>query len=78
MERSHCPLEGCGAASVCLEDKSPKKDDVIACLKKEVSALKLQLSQKKQTDPEVTHRLCCLESDIREKKEQIQQLKEQV
>ncbi|XP_056628437.1 forkhead-associated domain-containing protein 1 isoform X1 [Triplophysa dalaica] len=77
VERSHRPLEGCGAASVCLEDESPKKDDVIACLKKEVSALKLQLSQK-QTDPEVTHRLCCLESDIREKKEQIQQLKEQM
>ncbi|XP_057213108.1 forkhead-associated domain-containing protein 1 [Triplophysa rosa] len=78
VERSHRPLEGCGAVSVCLEDESPKKDDVIAGLKKEVSALKLQLSHKKQTDPEVTHRLCCLESDIKEKKEQIQQLKEQM
>lgn len=78
MERSHRPLEGCGAVSVCLEDETPKKDDVIAALKKEVSALKLKLSQKKQTDPEVTHRLRCLESDIKEKKEQIEELKEQV
>ncbi|XP_065102904.1 forkhead-associated domain-containing protein 1 isoform X2 [Paramisgurnus dabryanus] len=77
-ERSHRLLEGCGAASVCPEDESLKKDDVIAALKEEVSALKLQLFQKKQTDPEVTNRLRCLESDIKEKKQQIQQLKDQM
>nr|XP_055023654.1 forkhead-associated domain-containing protein 1 isoform X2 [Misgurnus anguillicaudatus] len=77
-ERSHRLLEGCGAASVCPEDESLKKDDVIAALKEEVSALKLQLCQKNQTDPEVTNRLRCLESDIKEKKEQIQQLKDQM
>ncbi len=47
-------------------------------LKEQVSALRLQLSQKKQGDPDVTHRLHCLENDIKEKKDQIQQLKEQV
>ncbi|XP_073724008.1 forkhead-associated domain-containing protein 1 isoform X2 [Misgurnus anguillicaudatus] len=77
-ERSHRLLEGCGAASVCPEDESLKKDDVIAALKEEVSALKLQLCQKNQTDPEVTNRLRCLECDIKEKKEQIQQLKDQM
>lgn len=75
-ERSHRLLEGCGA--VCLEVSSLKKDDMIADLKEEVSALKLQLAQKNQNDPEVTYRLRCLESDIKEKKDQIEQLKEQV
>jgi len=71
-ERLHWPGEGHVHVSVCFED------DVIMALKEEVSALKLQLSQKKQGDPDGTHRLCCLESDIKEKKDQIQQLKEQV
>lgn len=64
--------------SVCFEDESQRKDDAIVALKEEVSALRLQLSQKKQGDPDVTHRLRCLENDIKEKKDQIQQLKEQV
>ncbi|KAG1947430.1 chymotrypsin-like elastase family member 2A preproprotein [Pimephales promelas] len=71
-ERLHWPGEGHVHVSVCFED------DVIMALKEEVSALKLQLSQKKQGDPDGTHRLCCLESDIKEKKDQIQQLKEQM
>lgn len=70
--------EGHLRVSVCFEDESQRKDDVIVALKEEVSALKLQLSQKKQGDSDVTHRLRCLESDIKEKKDQIQQLKEQV
>lgn len=74
----HWPGEGHVRVSVCFEDESQRKDDVIMALKEEVSALKLQLSQKKQGDPDVTHRLRCLESDIKEKKDQIQQLKEQV
>lgn len=74
----HWPGEGHVRVSVCFEDESQRKDDVIMALKEEVSALKLQLSQKKQVNPDVTHRLRCLESDIKEKKDQIQQLKEQV
>ncbi|KAK7135948.1 hypothetical protein R3I94_014573 [Phoxinus phoxinus] len=77
-ERLHWPGEGHVRVSVCFEDESQRKDDVIMALKEEVSALKLQLSQKKQGDPDVTHRLRCLESDIKEKKDQIQQLKEQM
>uniref|UniRef100_A0A8C1LM03 Forkhead-associated (FHA) phosphopeptide binding domain 1 n=1 Tax=Cyprinus carpio TaxID=7962 RepID=A0A8C1LM03_CYPCA len=60
------------------DGNSQRKDDAIVALKEEVSALKLQLSQKKQGDPDVTYRLCCLESDIKEKKDQIQQLKQQM
>lgn len=70
--------EGHIRVSLCFDDESQRKDDAIAALKEEVSALKSQLSQKKQGDPDVTHRLLCLESDIKEKKDQIQQLKEQV
>ncbi|XP_077079111.1 forkhead-associated domain-containing protein 1 isoform X2 [Siphateles boraxobius] len=77
-ERLHWPGEGHFRVSVCFEDESQRKDDVIMALKEEVSALKLQLSQKKQGDPDVTHRLRCLESDIKEKKDQIQLLKEQM
>ncbi|XP_067249760.1 forkhead-associated domain-containing protein 1 isoform X2 [Chanodichthys erythropterus] len=77
-ERLHRLGEGHLRVSVCFEDESQRKDDVIMALKEEVSALKLQLSQKKQGDPDVTHRLSCLESDIKEKKDQIQQLKEQM
>lgn len=77
-ERLHRLGEGHLRVSVCFEDESQRKDDEIVALKEEVSALKLQLSQKKQGDPDVTHRLRCLESDIKEKKDQIQQLKEQV
>lgn len=77
-ERLHRQGDGHVRVSVCFEDESQRKDDAIMALKEEVSALRLQLSQKKQGDPDVTHRLRCLESDIKEKKDQIQQLKEQV
>ncbi|XP_050972336.1 forkhead-associated domain-containing protein 1 [Labeo rohita] len=77
-ERLHRLGDGHVRVSVCFEDESQRKDDAIVALKEEVSALKLQLSQKKQGDPDVTHRLRCLESDIKEKKEQIQKLKEQM
>lgn len=77
-ERMHRLGDGHVRVSVCFEDESQRNDDAIMALKEEVSALRLQLSQKKQGDPDVTHRLRCLESDIKEKKDQIQQLKEQV
>ncbi|XP_059358820.1 forkhead-associated domain-containing protein 1 [Carassius carassius] len=77
-ERLHRLGDGHVRVSVCFEDESQRKDDAIMALKEEVSALRLQLSQKKQGDPDVTHRLRCLESDIKEKKDQIQQLKEQM
>ncbi|XP_058641082.1 forkhead-associated domain-containing protein 1 isoform X2 [Onychostoma macrolepis] len=77
-ERLHRLGDGHLRVSVCFEDESQRKDDAIVALKEEVSALRLQLSQKKQGDPDVTHRLRCLENDIKEKKDQIQQLKEQM
>ncbi|XP_016415316.1 forkhead-associated domain-containing protein 1-like [Sinocyclocheilus rhinocerous] len=77
-ERLHRLEDGHVHVSVCFEDESQRKDDAIVALKEEVSALKLQLSQKKQGDPDVTYRLCCLERDIKEKKDQIQQLKQQM
>ncbi|XP_016397741.1 forkhead-associated domain-containing protein 1 isoform X2 [Sinocyclocheilus rhinocerous] len=77
-ERLHRLGDGHVRVSLCFEDESQRKDDAIMALKEEVSALRLQLSQKKQGDPDVTHRLRCLESDIKEKKDQIQQLKEQM
>uniref|UniRef100_A0A8C1Y955 FHA domain-containing protein n=1 Tax=Cyprinus carpio TaxID=7962 RepID=A0A8C1Y955_CYPCA len=77
-ERLHRQGDGHVRVSVCFEDESQRKDDAIMALKEEVSALRLQLSQKKQGDPDVTHRLRCLESDIKEKKDQIQQLKQQM
>uniref|UniRef100_A0A8C2JXY5 Forkhead-associated (FHA) phosphopeptide binding domain 1 n=1 Tax=Cyprinus carpio TaxID=7962 RepID=A0A8C2JXY5_CYPCA len=69
-QRLHRLGDGNVHVSVCFEDESQRKDDAIVALKEEVSALKLQLSQKKQGDPDVTYRLCCLESDIKEKKKQ--------
>uniref|UniRef100_A0A672NH16 Forkhead-associated (FHA) phosphopeptide binding domain 1 n=1 Tax=Sinocyclocheilus grahami TaxID=75366 RepID=A0A672NH16_SINGR len=77
-ERLHQLGDGHVRVSLCFEDESQRKDDAIMALKEEVSALRLQLSQKKQGDLDVTHRLRCLESDIKEKKDQIQQLKEQM
>ncbi|XP_056319169.1 forkhead-associated domain-containing protein 1 [Danio aesculapii] len=77
-ESLHRLGEGHIRVSLCFDDESQRKDDAITALKEEVSALKSQLSQKKQGDPDVTHRLLCLESDIKEKKDQIQQLKEQM
>ncbi|XP_043102052.1 forkhead-associated domain-containing protein 1 [Puntigrus tetrazona] len=77
-ERLHRLGDGHIRVSVCFEDESQGRDDAIVALKEEVSALRLQLSQKKQGDPDVTHRLRCLENDIKEKKDQIQQLKEQM
>uniref|UniRef100_A0A8C1VLP5 FHA domain-containing protein n=1 Tax=Cyprinus carpio TaxID=7962 RepID=A0A8C1VLP5_CYPCA len=77
-QRLHRLGDGNVHVSVCFEDESQRKDDAIMALKEEVSALRLQLSQKKQGDPDVTHRLRCLESDIKEKKDQIQQLKQQM
>ncbi|KAK2898489.1 hypothetical protein Q8A67_009907 [Cirrhinus molitorella] len=77
-ERLHRLGDGHVRVSLCFEDESQRKDDAIMALKEEVSALKLQLSQKKQGDPDVPHRLRCLEIDIKEKKDQIQQLKDQM
>ncbi|TRY82338.1 hypothetical protein DNTS_000063, partial [Danionella cerebrum] len=72
-ERGHGLGEGHVRVSVCFDDESLRKDDAITALTEEVSALK-----KKQGDPDVRRRLRCLERDIKEKKDQIQQLKEQM
>lgn len=56
----HSLGEGHIRVSLCFDDESQRKNDAIAALKEEVSALKSQLSQKKQGDPDVTHRLLCL------------------
>ncbi|KAB5567394.1 hypothetical protein PHYPO_G00232240 [Pangasianodon hypophthalmus] len=51
---------------------------MISALREEVSALRLQLSQSNQNDPDIRHKLRNLTRDIQEKKEEIQQLKEQM
>lgn len=51
---------------------------VIAALREEISALRLQLSQSIQSDPDIRHKLTNLAKDIEEKKEEIQELKKQV
>ncbi|XP_046890077.1 forkhead-associated domain-containing protein 1 [Hypomesus transpacificus] len=60
-----------------FEGESQRKDGVIAGLRDEVSALRHQLTLS-QAQPEIKHRLRCLERDINDKKEQIQRLKEQM
>ncbi|XP_062316535.1 forkhead-associated domain-containing protein 1 [Osmerus eperlanus] len=60
-----------------FEGESLRKDGVIAGLRDEVSALRHQLTLS-QAQPEIKHRLRCLERDINDKKEQIQRLKEQM
>ncbi|KAJ8388942.1 hypothetical protein AAFF_G00125030 [Aldrovandia affinis] len=60
-----------------FEGESRRKDGVIAGLRDEVSALRHQLTQSR-ADPEVHGKLRGLEKDIGDKKEQIEQLKEQM
>ncbi|KAL6458957.1 hypothetical protein MHYP_G00324290 [Metynnis hypsauchen] len=60
------------------EGEAQRKECVMAALKDEVSALRLQLAQSSQSDPDVRHKLNNLARDIQEKKEEIQQLKEQM
>ncbi|XP_046726387.1 forkhead-associated domain-containing protein 1 isoform X3 [Silurus meridionalis] len=55
-----------------------RKECMISALKEEVSALRLQLSQNNQNDPDIKYKLHNLARDIQEKKEEIQQLKEQM
>lgn len=54
------------------------KECMISALREEVTALRLQLLQSNQNDPDIRQKLCSLTRDIQEKKEEIQQLKEQV
>ncbi|KAM6976929.1 forkhead-associated domain-containing protein 1 [Aplochiton taeniatus] len=61
-----------------FEVESQRKDVVIAGLRDEMAALRHQLTQSTQDDPGVKNRLRHLERDISGKKEQIQQLKEQM
>uniref|UniRef100_A0A3B4D511 FHA domain-containing protein n=1 Tax=Pygocentrus nattereri TaxID=42514 RepID=A0A3B4D511_PYGNA len=63
---------------IMCEGEAQRKECVMAALKDEVSALRLQLAQNSQSDPDVRHRLNNLARDIQEKKEEIQQLKEQM
>lgn len=60
------------------QGEAQRKECMISALRKEVSALRLQLSQSSQNDPDIKHKLCNLSRGIQEKKEEIQQLKEQV
>ncbi|KAG7472833.1 hypothetical protein MATL_G00113150 [Megalops atlanticus] len=60
-----------------FEGESRRKDGVIAGLRDEVSALRHQVAQNR-ADPEISSKLRSLERDVGEKKEQIQQLKEQM
>lgn len=58
--------------------ETQRKECMISALREEVSALRLQLSQSNQNDPDIRHKLRNLTRDIQEKKEEIQHLKEQV
>ncbi|XP_036435152.1 forkhead-associated domain-containing protein 1 isoform X2 [Colossoma macropomum] len=69
--------EDLGGVIMC-EGEAQRKECLIAALKDEVSALRLQLAQSSQSDPDVRHKLNNLARDIQEKKEEIQQLKEQM
>ncbi|KAL7884914.1 hypothetical protein AOLI_G00076840 [Acnodon oligacanthus] len=71
--------QGEGLSGVIMfEGEAQRTECVMAALKDEVSALRLQLAQSSQSDPEVRHKLNNLARDIQEKKEEIQQLKEQM
>lgn len=60
------------------QGEAQRKECIISALKEEVSALRSQLSQSNQNDSDIKHKLGTLTKDIQEKKEAIQQLKEQV
>ncbi|XP_043531342.1 forkhead-associated domain-containing protein 1-like [Chiloscyllium plagiosum] len=63
-----------------FESESKRKDTVIASLRDEVSALKLQISQvtPSQSDLEITQQLLTLGCDIEAKQEQIETLKDEI
>ncbi|GCC19405.1 hypothetical protein chiPu_0021067, partial [Chiloscyllium punctatum] len=63
-----------------FESESKRKDTVIASLRDEVSALRLQLSQvtPSQSDLEITQQLLTLGCDIEAKQEQIETLKDEI
>ncbi|KAK1801212.1 hypothetical protein P4O66_022912, partial [Electrophorus voltai] len=70
---------GCGMnLNDTLVGEAQRNENVIAALREEVSALRLQLSQSGQSDSDIRHKLRSLAKDIHEKKEEIQQLKEQM
>uniref|UniRef100_A0A4W4FUM5 FHA domain-containing protein n=1 Tax=Electrophorus electricus TaxID=8005 RepID=A0A4W4FUM5_ELEEL len=77
-------IQYCQSATATLKKKmvvsdcSQRNENVIAALREEVSALRLQLSQSGQSDSDIRHKLRSLAKDIHEKKEEIQQLKEQM
>ncbi|XP_062855056.1 forkhead-associated domain-containing protein 1 isoform X2 [Trichomycterus rosablanca] len=59
-------------------NEAQRKECVIAALREEISALRMQLSQNIQSDPDIRHKLANLARDIEEKKEEIQELKKQM
>ncbi|XP_066500435.1 forkhead-associated domain-containing protein 1 [Hoplias malabaricus] len=63
--------------NVC-EGENQRKECVIMALRDEVAALRLQLSQSSQADSDIRHKLSNLATGIQEKKQEIQQLKEQM
>ncbi|XP_049342097.1 forkhead-associated domain-containing protein 1 isoform X1 [Astyanax mexicanus] len=73
--------EWSGGVMLCEGGEGQGKECVMAALRDEVSALRLQLSQSSQSiqsDPEIRNKLNSLARDIQEKKEEILQLKEQM
>ncbi|XP_027022623.2 forkhead-associated domain-containing protein 1 [Tachysurus fulvidraco] len=60
------------------QSEAQRKECMISALREEVSALRLQVSQSNQNDPDIRHKLRTLTRDIQEKKEEIQQLKDQM
>ncbi|KAK3566336.1 hypothetical protein QTP86_032338, partial [Hemibagrus guttatus] len=71
-----CTAEQSGVLA--SQGETQRKECMISALREEVSALRLQLSQSNQNDPDIRHKLRNLTRDIQEKKEEIQHLKEQM
>ncbi|KAI4903240.1 hypothetical protein NFI96_022062, partial [Prochilodus magdalenae] len=63
--------------NMCERD-TQRNECLMAALKDEVSALRLQLARTGQSEPDIRHKLNNLARDIQEKKEEIQQLKDQM
>ncbi|KAF4072342.1 hypothetical protein AMELA_G00261980 [Ameiurus melas] len=60
------------------QGEAQRKECMISALREEVSALRLQLSLSNQNEPDISHNLHNLTRGVEEKKEEIQQLKDQM
>ncbi|XP_059807859.1 forkhead-associated domain-containing protein 1 isoform X3 [Hypanus sabinus] len=61
-----------------FESKSKHKDGIIVTLRDEVAALKHQLTEANNDEPEITQHLVTLGYEIKAKKEEIEMLKDQI